>query len=628
MEKKTKKPYALKEMSKLKIIDKKSIKSIKYERELLSHLKNPFIINMYYAFQDYDNLYLVMDLLSGGDLRYHICRHRKFSEDETKFIICNIILGLEYIHNMRIIHRDIKPENLVMDEFGYIRITDFGISKIFSNKNNYETSGTPGYMSPEVMQGQNHNKAVDYFALGVIGYECMMGKRPYQGKSRKEIKEQMMMKQIVIKDDDIPNNWSKESKDFINKLLIRKPELRLGYGNVLEVKNENWIKFYPWDLLREKKIVAPFIPDNKDNYDRKYCNSIDKIGIETKQRYENILKGDFQNYFVNYTYYPLLDSDNNRNNVSYKKFNRKININNNNNKNNKERYESNGNIKKRCQSASISGLKINHNSNNDLGNSNNSNHKFNKLNIEDNNNYQSNNKYIELIKPSQKLYKTKSFNKTNYNKTNNQSEKNISTMKKHLSFKMNKPKNNSSNKGKLNKNSSSNIKLSNEQKNSKNNPFLYYQNSKKTNLKINDALNNLIENSAFSQTIKHLRNYSSQNEKNQSIIQKNKNNFTINKITVKTYNHSQGKNIDSSRENSKDKNSNRKNGIIGLEIRRIRKKNSKSKKSNSSSKKSLTNSNSITLFKTYKVSSNSYNSTGSNSSIVNNNNLKNKTIYH
>ena len=138
--------------------------------------------------------------------------------------------------------------------------------------------------------------------------------------------------------------------------------------------------------------------------------------------------------------------------------------------------------------------------------------------------------------------------------------------------------NNSSNKGKLNKNSSSNIKLSNEQKNSKNNPFLYYQNSKKTNLKINDALNNLIENSAFSQTIKHLRNYSSQNEKNQSIIQKNKNNFTINKITVKTYNHSQGKNIDSSRENSKDKNSNRKNGIIGLEIRRIRKKNSKSKK--------------------------------------------------
>ena len=524
-------------MSKLKIIDKKSIKSIKYERELLSHLKNPFIINMYYAFQDYDNLYLVMDLLSGGDLRYHICRHRKFSEDETKFIICNIILGLEYIHNMRIIHRDIKPENLVMDEFGYIRITDFGISKIFSNKNNYETSGTPGYMSPEVMQGHNHNKAVDYFALGVIGYECMMGKRPYQGKSRKEIKEQMMMKQIVIKDDDIPNNWSKESKDFINKLLIRKPELRLGFGNVLEVKNENWIKFYPWDLLREKKIVAPFIPENKDNYDRKYCNGIEKIGIETKQRYENILKGDFQNYFVNYTYYPLLDNGDNdkNNNIGYKKFNRKININNNNN----GRYQSNNvTIKKRCQSASVNGVKINNSSNNDFGNSNNSSHKFSKLNIDDNNNFQPNNKCIELLNPSQKLYKTKSFSKTNYNKNNNQTIKNFNSMKKHLSFKMTKTKNNSSSKGKLNKNSNSNIKISNEQNNSKVNPFLHYQNSKKTNIIINNALNNLIENSAFSQTIKHLRNHSSQNEKNQSINQKNKNNFTINKITVKTYHHS------------------------------------------------------------------------------------------
>ncbi len=114
-------------MSKLKIIDKKSIKSIKYERSLLSHLNNPFIVNMYYAFQDYDHLYLVMDLLTGGDLRYHICRQRKFTEEQTKFFICNIILGLEYIHNKRIIHRDIKPENLVMDNKGYIRITDFGI---------------------------------------------------------------------------------------------------------------------------------------------------------------------------------------------------------------------------------------------------------------------------------------------------------------------------------------------------------------------------------------------------------------------------------------------------------------------------------------------------------------------
>ena len=136
-------------MSKVKIIDKKSEKSIKNEREFLSYLHNPFIVNMYYAFQDYENLYLVMDLLTGGDLRYHISKKKKFSESQTKFFIGNLLLGLEYIHKNNIIHRDIKPENLVLDSKGYLRITDFGVAKKNKKDNSKETSGTPGYMAPE-----------------------------------------------------------------------------------------------------------------------------------------------------------------------------------------------------------------------------------------------------------------------------------------------------------------------------------------------------------------------------------------------------------------------------------------------------------------------------------------------
>ena len=102
-------------MSKLKIIDKKSIKSIKSELELLSNLESPYIVNMHFAFQDKENLYLVMDFLSGGDLRFHISRHKKFSEEQTRFFICGLILSLEYIHSNNIIHRDIKPENLVLE---------------------------------------------------------------------------------------------------------------------------------------------------------------------------------------------------------------------------------------------------------------------------------------------------------------------------------------------------------------------------------------------------------------------------------------------------------------------------------------------------------------------------------
>jgi len=179
----TNKHYALKQMSKLKIIDKKSIKSINSERDLLSELFSPFIVNMHYAFQDKEFLYLVIDLLPGGDLRYHISIHKKFSEEQTRFFICGIILALEYIHSKGVIHRDIKPENLVLDDKGYIRLTDFGIAKKNMEDNSSETSGTPGYMSPEVINSKNHSFPADYFALGVIGYEFMKGERPYKERT-------------------------------------------------------------------------------------------------------------------------------------------------------------------------------------------------------------------------------------------------------------------------------------------------------------------------------------------------------------------------------------------------------------------------------------------------------------
>ena len=117
-----------------------------------------------------------MDVLGGGDLRYHIGKQRKFSEEQTKFFIACMIAGLEYLHTNGILHRDIKPENLVLDEKGYVRITDLGIARSWHPDNAQDTSGTPGYMAPEVMCRQNHGVAVDYFAVGVIGYEFMTGR--------------------------------------------------------------------------------------------------------------------------------------------------------------------------------------------------------------------------------------------------------------------------------------------------------------------------------------------------------------------------------------------------------------------------------------------------------------------
>ena len=302
--KKTKEIYALKEMSKLKVLDKKSEKSINSEREFLSFLHHPFLVNMHYAFQDYDNLYLVMDLLSGGDLRYHISRYRCFSEEQTRFFIACMVYTLEYIHSNNVIHRDIKPENLVLDDKGYLRITDFGIAKENLPDNSSETSGTPGYMSPEVMRGKNHSFPVDFFAVGVIGYEFMIGKRPYYGKNRNEIKEQMLSTQACINKDNIRDGWSPESADFINKLLLRKVENRLGSKNgAKEMKEHPWLKYYPWKELENKTLPAPFIPEKKDNFDKRYCESIDKISEETKLRYEEIIQGNlFKKCFKDFYY--------------------------------------------------------------------------------------------------------------------------------------------------------------------------------------------------------------------------------------------------------------------------------------------------------------------------------------
>ena len=264
---------------------------------------------MQYAFQDYNNLYLVLDLLTGGDLRYQIGHHHRqfFSEQQTKFFISCIVEALIYIHSKNIIHRDIKPENLVFDDKGYLHITDFGIAKFKSKNNKNETSGTPGYMAPEVMKGMNHTGSVDYFAVGVITYELMMGQRPYIGKSRKEIKEQMMSKQIYIDEEMLPFGYSGECADFINRLLIRKDIKRIGYNNDLEIKNHPWFSDINFEELVKKNINAPFLPrNNHDNYDKKYCEEIEKIGYETNYRYEEYKANEnYQDIFYGFTFYNI-----------------------------------------------------------------------------------------------------------------------------------------------------------------------------------------------------------------------------------------------------------------------------------------------------------------------------------
>ena len=299
-------------MSKTKIIKKNSVKNINNEKKFLSLLHHPFLVNMICSFQDNDNLYLVMELLLGGDLRYHINKKvvydRKKDENQLKFIAGCTLVGLNYIHENKIIHKDIKPENLVYDSNGYIHITDFGISKIYHPENGKENSGTPGYMAPEVLFNKDHDYSVDFFSLGVILFELLMGKRPYHGHNKKELRKDIVTRQARINEENVPDGFVKSKNffdciNFINGLLERKKEKRLGANGFKEIKEHPWLIDFKWDDLMEKNLAPPFIPPQCDsNYDKKYCNEIEKIGEETQKEYNSIRnKNEYDKYFENYT---------------------------------------------------------------------------------------------------------------------------------------------------------------------------------------------------------------------------------------------------------------------------------------------------------------------------------------
>ena len=295
--------FAMKEMLKCRVVAKRSINSVLNERKLLVTLKHPLLVNIQYAFQDRDNLYLVMDLMTGGDLRYHLCHVRVFTEIQTRFFVGCLVDALEYLHSNKVIHRDIKPENLVLDNKGYLHLTDFGIARLYTDDNAQDTSGTPGYMAPEVICKQNHTYTVDYFAIGVLVFEFMLGRRPYQGRNRKEIRDQIIAKQVQLRRQDIPTDWSIEAADFTNKLLQRKAQNRLGFNGIHELKNHSWLRSFPWEQLRGQTLKPPYVPGPGDNFDTRHLNDWKDLEMVNKAA-ETIPDATLQSMFAGYLYDP------------------------------------------------------------------------------------------------------------------------------------------------------------------------------------------------------------------------------------------------------------------------------------------------------------------------------------
>ena len=318
---KFKNKFAMKQISKLKSLHENSYKDIINERVLLSKLDHPFLVKMNFSFQNENFLYMINDLMRGGDLRFWYSKKKVFTEVQYKFIISCVILGLEYLHANKIIHRDLKPENILFDKKGYVHITDFGIAKYLENSENDEDvgvvdiSGTPGYMSPETIFQRKHSYPSDFFSLGVICYEMIMKKRPYIGKNRQEIKQKMASEFIQIKNNEIPEGFSPEFIDFTNKLLEKNVENRLGYKGIDELKCHPWLRTTDWKKLYLMKEKAPFVPPNKtitsdeEIKEEKVMNKKDIINSET---YKKAFKD-----FIYFNRFAKNNAENNKNNKFY-----------------------------------------------------------------------------------------------------------------------------------------------------------------------------------------------------------------------------------------------------------------------------------------------------------------------
>ena len=300
-------------MNKAKVIDQKAENAVMKERLYLSNMRSPFIVNIICAFQDLNNLYLGLELKKGGDLRYHLINHTQtFTESQVKFLASNLIMGLEYIHSKNIIHRDLKPENILFDNAGYAYITDFNISCKKEEINNlYDISGTPVYMAPESISQKFQDFSIDFYSLGVICYECIMGRRPYEASNRHEVKKILAQNEIHIEKDD---RISDLCETFINGLLEKNPAERLGaHSDALELKENLFFKGFNWDILRRKKYVSPIAEIisfargqnnlSEELFDAEFCNKIDDIDDHTKLRYSQIMSHEnYPMYFRQYTF--------------------------------------------------------------------------------------------------------------------------------------------------------------------------------------------------------------------------------------------------------------------------------------------------------------------------------------
>jgi serine/threonine protein kinase len=243
-------------------VHKKLIEQTKTERNILESVnRHPFIVNFYYAFQDHEKLYLILEYAQGGELFHHLAAERMFSEDVAAFYMAEMVLALDHLHRtVGVIYRDLKPENCLLDAEGHLLLTDFGLSKVTLDEDNPCRSflGTVEYMAPEVVQGVDYGAAVDWWSFGALGFDLLTGSPPFTGNNNAKIQEKILKQKLVL-----PYYLSADAKDLLTRLLRKEPKKRLGFNmskDLQTIKNHRFFRKINWKKLEARELEPPIQP--------------------------------------------------------------------------------------------------------------------------------------------------------------------------------------------------------------------------------------------------------------------------------------------------------------------------------------------------------------------------------
>ena len=266
--------YAMKVYKKSDLREKNQENNTKSERNLLTQINFPFIVEVKFAFQTDSKLFLVQEFIQGGDLFFHIHSGQKFSTQKTKFYLVEIILAIDFLHKNNMIYRDLKPENILIDSKGHIKLTDFGLSKIVTNieEKSFTICGTLQYIAPEIISGEGYNESVDWWSLGIIMYEMLTGKLPFKFNFDSQEEQEQNDLNIYDKKIKYPSWIEENAKDLINKLLNKDPEKRIGSGKegAESIKKHPFFSDIDWNKALNKELRPPFIPKIENETDIKY----------------------------------------------------------------------------------------------------------------------------------------------------------------------------------------------------------------------------------------------------------------------------------------------------------------------------------------------------------------------